>query len=418
MNRNLADKNRSINTILAFCLLPMTGFATDIYLPSLPSMASEMRVSMAAIQLSIVVFMVSAGVSQLFVGSLLDSFGRRKPVLGALLVFAVASFLIGGTHSIYMVYAMRVLQGVTVAFIAVGKRAYFMDTYSGEELKNYTSLFSIVWATAPIVAPFLGGYLQSAFGWASNFYFLGGVVIILGVLDWWFGGESLKVFYPFKLKSITKVYSSMVQTADFTLGLVIIALCYAMVVVFNMTSPFIVEHVFHASPVVTGYSALVSGGAIMLGGIISKSMLRRPMVPKIPSAIFLQILVGAAMIGAARYSTLYVMMGFVLVVHLMSGFIFNAVFAYCLGRFSGHAGVASGLTGGGMFVLSSIFSYGLVGTIPVKNQALLGLAYLFFAALMLGAFWVFRRTSAAAAALPVTANGQTDEQVEILADAI
>ena len=412
------NRSRSINTILAFCLLPMTGFATDIYLPSLPSMASEMQVSVAAIQLSIVAFMVSAGVSQLFVGSLLDSFGRRKPVLGALLVFAVASFVIGGTHSIYMVYAMRVLQGVTVAVIAVGKRAYFMDTYSGEELKNYTSLFSIVWAVAPIVAPFLGGYLQSAFGWSSNFYFLGGVVVVLGVLDWWFGSESLKTFYPFRLKSITKVYSSMVQTADFTLGLVIIALCYAMVVVFNMASPFIIEHVFHASPVVTGYSALISGGAIMLGGILSKSMIRRPMVPKIPTAIFLQILVGAAMIGAAKYSTLYVMMAFVVIVHLMSGFIFNAVFAYCLGRFSGHAGVASGLTGGGMFVLSSVFSYGLVGTIPVKNQALLGLSYLFFAALMLGAFWVFRRASAAAAVLPVAANAQKDEQAEILADAI
>jgi DHA1 family bicyclomycin/chloramphenicol resistance-like MFS transporter len=415
------DKKRSINTILAFCLLPMTGFATDIYLPSLPSMASEMHVSVAAIQLSIVAFMVSAGVCQLFVGSLLDSFGRRMPVLGALLLFAVASFVIGGTHSIYMVYAMRIVQGITVAFIAVGKRAYFMDTYSGEELKNYTSLFSIVWATAPIVAPFLGGYLQSAFGWASNFYFLGGVVVVLGVLDWWFGRESLGTFYPFRLKSIVQVYSSMVQTADFTLGLVIIALCYAMVVVFNMASPFIVEHVFHASPVVTGYMALLSGGAIMLGGILSKSMIRRPMVPKIPVAIFLQILLGAAMIGAAKWSSLYLMMGFVVAVHTLSGFIFNAVFAYCLGRFSGHAGVASGLTGGGMFVLSSMFSYGLVGTIPVKNQALLGLAYLFFAALMLGAFWVFRRTSAAAA--PAVANGAATatgkkEEVDVLMDAI
>jgi hypothetical protein len=220
---------------------------------------------------------------------------------------------------------------------------------------------------------------------------------VLGILDALFGGESLKVFYPFRLKSITQVYSTMVQTADFALGLVIIALCYAMVVVFNMASPFIIEHVFHASPVVTGYAALVSGGAIMLGGILSKSMIRKPMVPKIPTAIFLQILMGAAMIGAAKYSTIYLMLAFVVVVHLLSGFIFNAVFAYCLGRFSSHAGVASGLTGGGMYVLSSLFSYGLVGTVPVKNQALLGLAYLFFAVLLFGAFWVFRRASAAVA---------------------
>ena len=389
------DTNRTINTILAFCLMPLTGFATDIFLPSLPTMARAFHVSGAAIQLTIVLFMISAGISQLFVGSLLDSFGRRRPVLIALLVFGLSSFVIGATHSIYIVYAMRVLQGVAVAFVAVGKRAYFMDTFTGDKLKNYTSLFSIVWAVAPIVAPFLGGYLQTSFGWASNFYFLGAIIIAIGLLDLLFGGESLKTFYPFRFRQIVKVYSSMVLTVDFTLGLVIMGLCYAMVVVFNMASPFIVEHVFHLSPVVTGYSALVSGGAIMAGGILSKTMIRRPMVPKIPSAIFLQILVGAAMIGAAKWSGLFGMIGFVLVLHLLAGFIFNAVFAYCLGRFSSHAGVAAGITGGGMYVLSSFFSYGLVGSIPVRNQALLGAAYLLFAVLMLGAFLVFRRTSAA-----------------------
>jgi MFS transporter, DHA1 family, multidrug resistance protein len=400
MNRSLTVKNRTINTVLAFCLLPMTGFATDIYLPSLPSMAAGLHVSVAAVQLSIVLFMVSAGVSQLFVGSLLDSFGRRWPVLGALLVFAAAAFVIGGTHDIHMVYAMRVLQGVTGAFIAVGKRAYFLDTFTGEKLKNYISLFSIVWAAAPIVAPFLGGYLQSAFGWASNFYFIGGVVIVLAVLDFIFGGESLKAFSPFGLKSIARVYSSMLQAVDFTLGLVIAGLCYAMVVVFNMASPFIIEHVFHFSPIVTGYSALLSGVAIMAGGIISKSMIRKSMTPKIPAAIFLQILLGVAMIGVAKFSSLYLMLFFVVGVHLLSGFIFNGIFAYCLGKFSSHAGVASGLTGGGMFVLSSLFSYGLVGSIPVKDQALLGLAYLFFALLMLGAFVVFWKASRGAAAQP------------------
>lgn len=413
MNTNLTVKNRTINTVLAFCMLPMTGFATDIYLPSLPSMAAELHVSITAIQLSIVAFMVSAGVSQLFVGSWVDSFGRRKPVLGALLVFAIASFLIGGAHSIYMVYAMRVVQGIAAAVIAVGKRAYFLDTFSGEELKNYTSLFSIVWAAAPILAPFVGGYLQSSFGWASNFHFLGGVIVVLGILDAWFGGESLKTFYPFRFKSIVQVYSTMVQTADFTLGLSIMALCYAMVVVFNMASPFIIEHVFHFSPVVTGYSALASGGALLLGGILSKSMIRRPLVPKIPTAIFLQLLIGAAMIGAARQSSLYLMMGFVIAVHLLGGFIFNAVYAYCLGRFTSHAGVSSGLTGGGTWVMSSIFSYGFVGSVPVKNQALLGLAYLFFAVLMLGAFVVFWRISKAVVVEPAAAKHEAAALAEI-----
>src|ERR1700722_12049264 len=105
--RTIQEKNLGISTILSFALIPLTGFATDVYLPSLPSMAGELHVSGAAVQLSIVVFMVSGGISQLFVGSLLDSFGRRRLGLLSMLVFALASFVIAGTHSIYMIYAMR-----------------------------------------------------------------------------------------------------------------------------------------------------------------------------------------------------------------------------------------------------------------------------------------------------------------------
>jgi MFS transporter, DHA1 family, multidrug resistance protein len=390
--RTIQDKNVKISTILSFAMIPLTGFATDVYLPSLPSMASELHVSNSAVQLSIVLFMISAGVSQLFVGTLLDSFGRRRLGLLSMLTFAVASFAIALSHNIYLIDAMRIVQGVTVAFIVVSKRAFFVDVYSGDKLKHYTSLFSIVWATAPIVAPFVGGYLQAAFGWASNFYFLGGMILILLVLDFIFGGESLKVSHPFALKPTVAVYSSMLKTADFVLGLVIIALCYAMLVVFNLTSPFIIEHVFHHSPVVTGYVALASGISIMAGGIISKSLLRRPLIAKVSIGNGLQIVFALGMIAVARIgSNLYTMMVFVLLLHLLSGFIFNNVFTYCLGRFSRNAGIASGLTGGGMYALSSFFSYGLVGLITVRNQGLLGVAYLILVGLMLGAFLLFRR---------------------------
>lgn len=390
--RPIKDKHLAISTILSFALLPLTGFATDVYLPSLPAMASELHVSVPAIQLSIALFMVSSGVSQLFVGSLLDSFGRRRLGLAALVVFALASFSIALTHSIYVIYAMRILQGITVAFIAVGKRAFFVDMYSGEKLKHYTSLFSIVWATAPIVAPFVGGYLQASFGWQSNFWFLGGVILVIMVLELIYGGESLKTFHPFRLKPIVNVYTSMIRTADFTLGLVIIALCYGILVVFNMTSPFIIEHVYHQSPVVTGYCALISGIAIMSGGIISKSMMKQPLIRKVTVAIFLQLVFAALMIGVSGLSSnLYTLMIFAFAVHLLAGFIFNNIFSYCLGRFSKNAGVASGITGGGMFVLSSIFSYSIVGVISIKNQGLLGGAYLVLVFLIFLAFSLFRK---------------------------
>ena len=381
-----------MSTILSFALIPLSGFATDIYIPSLPSMASDLHVSSSAVQLSLVIFMVSSGISQLFVGSLLDSFGRFRLNIAALLVFALASFAIAQTHNIYMIYAMRVIHGITVALIVVSKRAYFVDIYSGEKLKHYVSLFSIIWATAPIIAPFLGGYLQASFGWQSNFYFLGIVTLVILVLELIYSGESLKNFHPFHLGKIAGVYGTMIRTADFGIALIIIALSYSMLVVYGMISPFIIEHVLHYSPVVTGDCALFSGVALMTGGMISKALIKKPMVKKVGIAIMLQVVFATAMIASAGYMTsLYALMPFVLALHLLAGFTFNNLFAYCLGRFPKNAGIAGGVTGGSLFIITSFFSYGIVNSVHIRNQGQLGGAYLTLALLLCITFFIFVR---------------------------
>jgi len=397
--RTISQNHQGVSTILAFALIPISGFATDIYIPSLPAMAGQLHVSNAAIQLSIVLFMVSSGISQLFVGSLLDSFGRFRLGIAALFIFTLASFVIALSHNIYIIYAMRILHGITVAFIVVGKRAYFMDIYAGEKLKHYTSLFSIVWACAPIIAPFLGGYLQASFGWQSNFYFLGFLALGIMILELIYSGESLKNYHPFRFRAIVGVYSSMLKAGDFTLGLVIIALSYSMLVVFGMTSPFIIEHLFHYSPIVSGYCALLSGVSLMTGGIINKILIRKHLVKKVLIAVSLQLIVAIIMIFVSGWkSNIFTFMPFVVLIHLGAGFIFNNVFAYCLGRFTKNAGVASGITGGSLFMITSFFSYGIVGAIAIKNQGLLGVVYFLLAALLLGALMLFRRAKEGAGA--------------------
>ena len=198
--------------MLAFALIPLSGFATDIYIPSLPAMARNLGVIPANVQLTLVIFMVSSGLAQLFGGSLLDSFGRYRIGLISLTIFTLASFSIAWTGSITLIYLMRAVQGITVALIVVGKRAYFIDLYSGDKLKSYTSLFSIVWAASPIIAPFLGGYLEYWFGWRSNFYFLGIITSVMLLLELFYGGESLQSRNPFRLKNILSIYSETVTS--------------------------------------------------------------------------------------------------------------------------------------------------------------------------------------------------------------
>lgn len=374
--RILEENHKGFSTILAFALIPLSGFATDIYLPSMPSMANDLNVSASAVQLSLVLFMFSTGISQLFIGSILDSFGRFKINIASLTIFSVTSFIIALVPNMYVIYVLRIIQGIAIAFIVVGKRAYFVDLYSGEKLKHYVSLFAIIWACAPILAPFLGGYLQSIFGnWQANFYFLGLLSLLFLILEFVYSGETLKHSHSFKLKSIIGTYQGMLRSVDFTLGLILIGTCFSLVVIYSLSSPFIIERVLGHSAIITGYSSLLSGLSIMSGGIIAKTLIKKPMQQKIIIAFAIQIALVLLMIGTASFaSSIYTLIGFTIGIHVCGGFIFNIIYGYCLSRFSKNAGVASGLSGGAMYVLSSLFSYSFANLFAIKSQLSLGLA--------------------------------------------
>lgn len=374
--KQLNPANQGAATILAFALIPLSGFATDVYIPSLPTMAKELAVTDLQVQLTLGVFLISYGVAQLFIGSLLDSFGRYKIGLFSLLIFALASVVIANTANIYLIYAMRIVHGITVGAIVVSKRAFFVDVFSGDKLKNYLSMFSIIWATAPIIAPFVGGYLQSWFGWQSNFYFLAAFAMVILVLELLWSGETITQKMEFSLRKIASVYANMVGTASFTLGIVMLALSYGMVMIYNMTGPFVIEHELGLSPIVAGYSSLLLGGAVMVGGLLGKATINKPFIAKLTVNLGLQLLFVVAMLLSINYvSNLYSMVFFAFLIHASSGYTFNTFFTFCLSRFPKNAGIAGGLTGGINYVIVSFLSYGVIALIPAKDEQNLALSY-------------------------------------------
>jgi DHA1 family bicyclomycin/chloramphenicol resistance-like MFS transporter len=373
----IKKEHEKIATILAFALIPLSGFATDIYIPSLPTMAAVIGVSDLQVQLTLSLFLISYGVAQLFVGSLLDSFGRYRINLISLVVFALASVLIANTSNIYLIYVLRIIHGLTVGAVVVAKRAYFVDCFSGDQLKHYLSMFSIIWSTAPIIAPFIGGYLQTVFGWESNFYFLAGFAAVMFVLELVYSGETLQHFMVFNVKKITLIYTDMIKTASFTLGIVMLGLAYSMVMIYNMTGPFVIEHNLGLSPVIAGYSSLVLGFAWMVGGFIGKATINKPFFKRMVINIGIQLVLAVLMLlSTGMISNLYSMIFFAFLIHIGAGFTFNNYFTYCLSTFPKNAGIAGGLTGGINYVIVSCLSYGIIYLIPANDERNLSYSYL------------------------------------------
>ncbi|WP_262148183.1 MFS transporter [Chryseobacterium foetidum] len=365
----LTEKNRFIATVLAFAVIPMSGLATDIYLPSMPSMARDLHLPESSIQLTLSLFLISYGVTQFFAGSVVDSYGRYRITLISLALFVISFLITANTANIYVIYAMRILQGVLSGFAVVAKRAFFVDVYEGDERKHYLSIMTIVWSVGPIIAPFIGGYLQKIFGWESNFYVLAGYSFILLISEYFFSGETLKLKKVLSLSLLKKEYNMMFRAKDFFYGMLMCGLSYSMIMFFNLCGSFIIEHKMGYSEVVAGYVSLILGFAWMLGGFIGKALINKAFLPKIRIANFLQIgLIGIMIFASFFLNTIYSLVAFAFVIHVTAGFIFNNYFSYCIGRFPNSAGIAGGSTGGMAFIITSAISYGVVAVLKPEIQ--------------------------------------------------
>ncbi|WP_108423285.1 MFS transporter [Flagellimonas amoyensis] len=365
-------------------MIPLSGLVTDIYAPSMPTMASELQQSEGAVQLTLTLFLLSYAVVQFFAGSFMDSYGRYRITLISLVLFILSNVVIAMSTSLGPIYAMRIVQGIAIGCIGVAKRSFFVDVHEGDKRKHYLSIMSIVWSIAPIVAPFIGGYLQHYFNWQASFYALAGYASVLFLLELLYSGETVREFRPFKRKTILKDYGTMLRTPMFLYGVICSGLCYGTIMIFNLSGAFIVEHGMGFPPVVAGYASLIMGMAWLLGGFIGKGLIDRPFVPKLRIANILGITVTILMIlSATLWENLYSLILFAFLVHVGVGFIFNNYFAYCIGRFPKMAGISGGFIGGSAFFITSISSYAIVGLVHPQDQSGLGISYLGMAMLIM-----------------------------------
>lgn len=381
-NTTINSKKSFAPTLIAFALVPISGLATDIYLPSMPQMAYELGLPESSIQLTLSLFLISYGVAQFFTGALVDAWGRYRITLISLFLFTLSFWITATTDNILIMYMMRILQGILSAFVVVSKRAYFVDVYEGEERKRYLSIITIVWSLAPIIAPFIGGYLQAQFGWRSNFMLLAAYSTVLFILELIFSEETIRQKKPLQINYLTNEFKTMLQTKDFTFGVLMCGISYGLVMFYNLSGPFFIEHDLGYSSITTGYISLLMGLAWMSGGFIGRALIKKSLLPKLRIANYLQIGFIILMMVISPYITnIYTLSLFAFLIHVTAGFIFNNYFGYCLGRFPKSAGIAGGLAGGITYLVTSALSYIVVSLINPISQTDIAIGYAIFALL-------------------------------------
>ena len=159
--------------VLITAMLMMQPLSTDLYLASLPSLASGFNVPVATVQLTLSLFVIGFGSSQLIVGPLSDRYGRRPVLLGGLSVYVIASIVCGLSQSIDLLIAARFVQALGCCAAVMTARAIVRDAYAPEHSAKVIARASTWLSMAPIIGPMLGSVLQVSFGWRAAFVVLG-----------------------------------------------------------------------------------------------------------------------------------------------------------------------------------------------------------------------------------------------------
>jgi DHA1 family bicyclomycin/chloramphenicol resistance-like MFS transporter len=175
--------------VLLALLMAMTAIgplSLNILVPATPGLVATLNTDPGTVQLTVSLYLLGLAVSQLVLGPLSDRFGRRPVVLCGLLLTVVSSFAALAAAGIGGLIVARTFQAFGASTGIVIGRAIVRDLYDRERAASMIGWVATVMVVAPMVAPLIGGLLDTALGWEATFVFVG--VFALLVLAWaWLG---------------------------------------------------------------------------------------------------------------------------------------------------------------------------------------------------------------------------------------
>jgi MFS transporter, DHA1 family, multidrug resistance protein len=160
--------------VLGFLLMAQT-LITDMFLPAFPNIANFFKVPDAFVQYSLSALTLGAAIGFFVAGPLSDSLGRRKPILVALTLFSVASYLLYLAPSIEVFVALRFFQGLAGAAAAVIAQAIIRDLFVGDAMIRMLGRVWLISGMAPIISPLIAAQLLLTGDWRV-------IALALGVL--------------------------------------------------------------------------------------------------------------------------------------------------------------------------------------------------------------------------------------------
>ena len=173
---------------------PVSGFASNIYFPALPTIATDMNVSLELIDLTVTSYLIFQGLAPSLWGPVSDVKGRRIAYAFTFLVFLGACIGLAEAKNYATLIVLRCLQSTgSASTIAIGS-GVIGDITTRAERGGFMGIFQAGLLVPVAVGPVIGGALAGTLGWRAIFWLL---VIYSGVFL-----IALLILLPESLRSV------------------------------------------------------------------------------------------------------------------------------------------------------------------------------------------------------------------------
>jgi MFS transporter, DHA1 family, multidrug resistance protein len=241
-------------TALLALLTAVGPMSVDLYLPSLPELGRVFGASVPQVQLTLSGYLLCFAIGQIVFGPISDHVGRKPVLLAALSLYVAICLSCLFATSIEMLIALRCLQALGVAGAPVLARAIVRDLYHGVRAGRELARMGSITALAPVVAPSLGGLLQSTFGWRASFVGMAvlGLCAILLVIRLLPETMKQRPQEPISLSSVLRGYGIFLRHRTFRIYLAIVAASYGGLFAWISGSSFVLQDLYGLSPLLFG----------------------------------------------------------------------------------------------------------------------------------------------------------------------
>ena len=167
---------------LLIAMAGVSSLSLNILVPALPGLAAKLAADPASVQLAVSLYLLGLAAAQLVFGPLADRFGRRPVVLAGLALATAASTAAMFAATITSLVVARIAQSLGASTGQTIGRAIIRDLYDREHAASMIGLVTSVVVLMPMVAPLIGGVLDTLFGWEAIFAFT--AIVSFAIFAW------------------------------------------------------------------------------------------------------------------------------------------------------------------------------------------------------------------------------------------